>query len=166
MICQICNKNPANIFFTIIVNNEKREIHICKKCADEKGLANPLGGIPFIIGEIIFGMAEEKIKEMEDNQVSQKDIKCEKCGLTYKKFKETKLLGCELCYEAFKQDLKMILRRIHGNNRHVTAETKNYLSKDKEILKLKKELNEAIKKEEFEKAAHIRDKIKFIEKNE
>jgi len=165
MICQICNKNLANILFTIIVNNEKKEIRICKKCAEEKGLTSPMGGIPFIIGEIIFGMAGEKIKEMGDSEISQKDITCETCGLTYKKFKTSGQLGCELCYDTFKDDLKIVLRRIHGNNTHITMKNQTFLSRKREISELKKKLEKAIKKEEFEKAAKIRDKIKYIEKN-
>ena len=165
MICQICNKNPANIIFAIIINNKKQEISICKKCAEEKGFSNPLSGFPSLLGGIIFGMAEEKIKEIIDYEILHKDITCEGCGLTYKEFKTSGLLGCEFCYEAFKNDLKVILRRIHGNNRHFTLKKGRVLPLESEVSELRKELEDAIKKEEFEIAAQIRDKIKYIKKN-
>ena len=165
MICQICKKNPSNIVFTIIINNEKKDMHFCNKCAEEKGVSNALGGIPFLLGGIILGIAEEKIKEMIYNEIPQKETVCSGCGLTYKKFRTSGLLGCELCYNTFDEDLKIILRRIHGNNRHFTSKIKSSLSNINNISELKEELNEAIKKEEFEKAAEIRDKIKSIEKH-
>jgi len=165
MMCQFCKKNPADIIFTIIINNKKKDINICKKCAEEKGLSNPLAGFPSLLGGIIFGMAEEKIKEIIDNEISQKDITCEECGLSYAEFKTSGLLGCQFCYEAFKDDLKVILRRIHGNNRHFALKKERILPVEKEISELTRELENAIKKEEFKKTARIRDKIKYIKKN-
>jgi len=165
VICQICKKNPANIIFTIIINNKKKDINICKKCAEEKGFSNPLGEFPSLLGGIIFGMAEEKIKEIMDDEILQKDITCEECGLRYAEFKTSGLLGCQFCYEAFKDDLKVILRRIHGNNRHFALKKEGILPEEKEISELRRELEKAIEKEEFEKAAQIRDKIKYIKKN-
>lgn len=37
MLCQECNKRPATLHFTKIVNGEKTEFHICETCAKEKG---------------------------------------------------------------------------------------------------------------------------------
>jgi len=37
MICQECNQRPAALHFTKIINGEKTEVHLCEKCAQEKG---------------------------------------------------------------------------------------------------------------------------------
>jgi protein arginine kinase activator len=66
---------------------------------------------------------------------------CETCGLTYREFKESGRLGCTKCYESFREQLSPLLRRIHGS----------------------KELAVAIDREEFEKAAELRDKLKDLE---
>ncbi len=165
MTCQFCNKNPANILFTIIVNNEKKDIRICNKCAEEKGFSNPMGGIPLLLSGIIFGIAEEKMIELINKETSSKNIVCNDCGLTYKEFKTSGLLGCESCYKAFEEDLKVILRRIHGNNKHLIIKNKKSSLIEKTLSGLRKELEEAVKQEEFEEAAQIRDKIRDIEKN-
>lgn len=165
MNCQICNTNSANIIFTVIVNNEKKDIKICKKCAEEKGFNSPLGGIPFLLGEIIFGMAVDQINEMVDKRIDDINIECGSCGMTHKEFKTSGLLGCESCYESFKDDLKIILRRIHGNNKHYSFRKGKMSSTGTKISLLKKELEEAVKNEEFEKAAILRDEIKDMKRN-
>lgn len=43
------------------------------------------------------------------------------------------------------------------------VETKNLSNKEKKLLQLKSELDEAITKEDYEKAAHLRDEIKKLE---
>jgi len=165
MTCQFCNKNPANILFTIIVNNEKRDIRICNECAEKKGLSNPMGGIPLLLSGIIFGIAEEKMIGQISKDAVLKDIVCNGCGLTYKEFKTSGLLGCEYCYKAFEEDLKVILRRIHGNNKHLIIKRKKDSLTEKKLSALRKELEETVKKEKFEEAAQIRDKIRNIENN-
>ena len=38
MVCQVCGKNPATVHFTEIHDNKMSEIHVCERCAEEKGL--------------------------------------------------------------------------------------------------------------------------------
>lgn len=49
MLCQECNKRPATLHFTKIVNGEKTEFHICESCAREKGemILEQQVGFPF-----------------------------------------------------------------------------------------------------------------------
>ena len=37
MICQECNKRPATLHFTKIINGEKEQFQLCEQCAQEKG---------------------------------------------------------------------------------------------------------------------------------
>ena len=39
MICQRCKKQPATVHLTEILQNEKRERHLCEDCAREEGVA-------------------------------------------------------------------------------------------------------------------------------
>ena len=39
MICEICREQIATVHLTEIVNNAKKEIHLCEACAQEKGVA-------------------------------------------------------------------------------------------------------------------------------
>jgi len=61
-----------------------------------------------------------------------------------------------------------MLRRIHGKTFHVgkvPKRTGGQLRIRQEINRLKRELQEAINAEEYERAAVIRDKIKELEQN-
>ena len=92
--------------------------------------------------------------------------------MTYDDFKKIGRLGCSDCYATFQVSLAPLLKRIHGSNQHlgkvpnaVVMKEQKALSKIHEELEtVKAELQKAIKKEEFEEAASLRDKIKFLEK--
>jgi protein arginine kinase activator len=98
--------------------------------------------------------------------------KCAKCGLTYEDFKKIGRLGCGACYVSFKGSLAPLLKRIHGSNQHMgkspspvsMKELKITTKLHDELEAAKAELTKAVKKEEFEEAAALRDKIKFLEK--
>ncbi len=65
-----------------------------------------------------------------------------------------------------------LLKRIHGSNQHLgkspnpvsLKEAKMSSKFQEELEAVKLELQKAVKKEEFEEAASLRDKIKFLEK--
>jgi len=85
---------------------------------------------------------------------------CPSCGFRWADFERTHRIGCPQCYEAHTQDLLPTLSRIqpgisHSGRRPQPSEMdlKNRLQKAKD------ELAQAVKNEEFETAAALRDQI-------
>jgi protein arginine kinase activator len=148
MLCDNCGKEPAKVHYKEMKGNQITEFHLCEKCALEKGIQIPHKKKAFSISDIPALMAEE---------VSIDIGTCKTCGLSYKEFRDTGRLGCSDCYESFKDQLKPLLRRIHGSNAHVGKSPR--VSQEN----LKVELGRAIETEDFERAAEIRDRIKELE---
>jgi len=105
-----------------------------------------------------------------------KQQRCPSCGLMFAEFKKTGRFGCAQCYEVFKHQLLPLLRRIHGSIKHAGKSTtlqpalakpakpaKPVRGVEGQILELKAKLERAVKMEEFEEAAGLRDKIKELE---
>ncbi|MFC1520828.1 UvrB/UvrC motif-containing protein [Elusimicrobiota bacterium] len=102
-------------------------------------------------------------------------LKCPNCATTYTAFKETGFVGCAQCYDTFHKLMQEVVKKIHGSSKHTgisyspskIADPRAKKTAPKEDLKkLKSDLSEAIKKEAYEKAAILRDKIKEIVKRE
>lgn len=95
------------------------------------------------------------------------DIFCPQCGLSAAEFNRTGRLGCGECYSTFGADLAIVLRRLHGAGRHVgkiPALNATQLEARTSLLALRRQLKQAVDREEFEKAAELRDRITLIEK--
>ena len=85
--------------------------------------------------------------------------------MAFEEFLRKGRLGCGECYTAFRTKLERPLKQIHGTSEHlgkVPSRMGGTLKRDRQISSLEKELNEAVMKQDFEKAAEIRDKIKEI----
>ncbi len=168
MLCDICHKNHASIHMTEIINGEVKELHICDACAQNKGMIknnNSFGLADFLAGLTDFGVTPKDTEKLDDF-----DLRCPKCGLSFEDFKKVGRLGCGDCYDAFKDGLAPLLRRIHGSSRHagnIPKKTK-INSKIAETINnigdLEEQLKTAIKNEEFEDAARLRDVIRCQKK--
>lgn len=164
MICEICGIREATIKFTQVVNKTKKELNLCKICAEEKGLTNPLVAFPKLIGGLILGIVGEWPEAMRRETL---DLKCRWCELTWQEFQSGGLLGCSECYESFAEPLKNLLRKMHGSNKHIGNRPVNQrqVGTVEDIERLRKELARAIQNENYERAAKLRDRIRDIEAN-
>ena len=163
MVCQICGKNPATVHFTEIHDNKMSEIHVCERCAEEKGLQSGAPKQKFDIAQVLGDMMDS-MSSTEEQRIGR--VQCSRCGLLYSAFKETGRLGCAECYEAFQFQLRPLLRRIHGDTRHkgkTPARDGVGTSRSRQIQRMFDELQRAVEREEFERAAELRDAIRKIE---
>ena len=172
MICQECNQRPATLHFTKIINGEKTEVHLCEKCAQEKGdLFMINGGSGFAFNNLLAGLLniDPTFQKTNQNPFHQEEIlQCEQCSMTFQQFLKIGRFGCAHCYETFKDQLKPVLRRLHsGNWAHSGKIPKRIgggIHLRKQLEDLKDNLRDLINREEFEQAVEIRDEIRTLEK--
>jgi protein arginine kinase activator len=165
MICNVCNKNPATVHLTEIIDGKMSELHICEDCARKKSQAMEQ---QFGLSDLLAGMADFD-KPQEEAAVISVSLKCPICGLTYADFKKIGRLGCGECYNTFRKYLGPLLKRIHGSTQHTgksPLKSGRVTKKKADIQELRIRLNKAIESEAFEEAAKIRDQIKEFEKKE
>ncbi|SEP07793.1 UvrB/UvrC motif-containing protein [Paenibacillus sp. OV219] len=169
MLCQECDKKPATLHFTKIVNGEKTEFHICESCARERGEGIPGTANGFSIHSLLSGLLDfEPVGSM--NALGAKpaqQLRCDNCGLTYTQFSKMGRFGCSNCYTQFGSKLDPILKRVHGNTTHVGKIPKRtgvQIQLKREIDELKQDLSMRIEQQEFETAAELRDRIRELER--
>lgn len=166
MLCQECNKRPATLHFTKIVNGEKTEFHICETCAREKGELIPGTPNGFSIHNLLSGLLDFDPTSGSAVGSKPQPLRCDQCGLTYSQFSKLGRFGCSSCYRHFSERLDPLFRRVHGNTTHagkVPKRSGGILKQKREIERLKQELQLLIRREEFEQAAKIRDQIRDLE---
>lgn len=168
MLCNICNKNPATIHIQEIINGEKKSLHICGECAAKKSQNDPvLQG--FNLAEMLYNLSGEmnppSIDEEPQTDDSVPSVTCDICGWDTAKFRKTGRLGCSKCYAVFSEIITPALKNMHKGTMHVGKRPGDLSSAKEaskvvlEVMNLQKELDELVLREEYEKAAIVRDKI-------
>jgi protein arginine kinase activator len=163
MSCDQCREREAVIHLTQIVNDQVTTLHLCEKCAAEKGVDSPGAHAKTPLGTLIGAMG----KGTEQLPIPRSSDVCSRCGGTFQDFRETGRLGCPDCYRAFEAPLRDLLRRLHGSTHHLGeryAEREAAAAVDHEqAADLREQLRLAVETENFELAAELRDRLRVLE---
>jgi len=164
MQCQVCKERMATIHLTEINSGERFESHLCESCAQEQGLAVK-SQIP--LNELLSTLLAAQ--EQGSTEESVADKTCPQCGMTLEGFQKESLLGCPYDYDVFDKTLQMIIEKSQGGNTTHQGKVPTRVPQDTaaqvELMTLRQQLEAAVKAEDYEKAAKLRDKIEHIDEN-
>ncbi len=184
--CESCGQNPANVFFKAVINSKSTKMNLCEECAREKGiltqewnladLEKPGFSLSDMIGSLS-SQSQESLAKSFKTAARPTSGRCPRCQTSFSDFKTSGFAGCSNCYEAFYPAMRQIIKRIHGSNVHTGAKNQGSaqigapaaspvhtrLDIDRELVKLKDALRDAVHKEAYEQAAILRDKIQDME---
>ena len=152
--CTHC-AHPSAVYLTQIVGGEVTKLDMCANCPMARELSDK--GAFDIVGK----------PSKPSSSKAGKTEACPKCGFTKETFKEFGRLGCPACYDAFASSLEPIFRKLHKGVSHrgkSPAKSDAAVTKE-EIESLKQQLQEHVKREEYEQAALLRDRIWELERH-
>ena len=168
MSCDQCREREAVIHLTQIVNEQVTTLHLCERCAAEKGVENASAVTKSPLGTFLAAMG----KSVGDQaQTPRGGEVCSRCGGSLQDFRESGRLGCPACYRSFEAPLRDLLRRLHGSTHHVGeryAERTNGAGavspeRRQSAADLREQLRLAVETENFELAAELRDRLRVLE---
>ena len=161
MLCTICKEKPATVHLTQIVGDKMQKLDLCEDCAKTKGINDPTSfGLADL--DLLLGLGASQQLEQAAGGV---ELKCPRCGFTQADFKKSGRLGCPECYVTFAEGLRGLLKSMHKGTRHTgkAPEALRATRENADLLKLLDEkLKQAVKHENYERAAQLRDEIKQL----
>jgi len=166
MICQHCNNHPATTHIKRVVNGHAEEFHLCKHCAGESGLFDSDAGFGFALSDLFSGFLGSSVGLTPAVQ----SPRCNLCGVSLSEIVKSSRLGCAQCYETFYAQLKPTLQRIHGALEHTgktpedgNPELRRRREQEQQLADLREQIAQAVKDENYEQAAQLRDEIRKLE---
>ncbi|HVC93899.1 MAG TPA: UvrB/UvrC motif-containing protein [Pirellulales bacterium] len=165
MKCHQCDK-PATFHITELTGGKPQELHLCEEHAreyltesdSEPSAASNLAGA--LAQQLVGGTAEELARL--DQQV------CPICGITFFEFRNQGRLGCPHDYICFEKELDPLILNIHGESAHKGKRPQRSpvnTDRQTELIRLRREIKEAIQGEDYERASRLRDEIRQIERS-
>lgn len=168
MQCQSCKTNTATIHLTEINGGQRHETHLCEACAQQQGLAVK-SQIPLneLLSTLLAVQSQHYPAASGPDEMIVDDAECPHCGMTLKRFRKELLLGCPGDYEVFDKALRPIIGKSQaGNTAHrgkVPSKVPTDTKKQIDLLSLSKKLDAAVKAEDYETAAKLRDEINRLQ---
>lgn len=164
MKCQKCGANNANTHVKTIVNGEFKEYDLCSECAHKLGYTNVFADMENDFSNLLGSFFTNVLP------ARTQATRCEFCGSSYPEIARTGQVGCAHCYELFAEQLYPSIRRMHGNTTHCGKNSGKAVgqqpakpTKEETVADLRQQLDAAVKEQNFERAAQLRDRIKEME---
>ena len=179
MKCRACPKAAVLHITEVLPDDRFEELHFCEDCG-RRYLAKPTdGGGPKTavadeaddFAEAIDAAALVATEAAGLIEADGPDARpCEVCGLKFVEFRNSGRLGCPHDYDHFREELLPLLESIHGDTVYAgktpkaPARATPKPPRDAgELTALRKKLTRAVKDEDYEAAARLRDRIRELE---
>lgn len=96
--------------------------------------------------------------ELKPTEIKEQGMCCSNCGTDLQAIQTGSPLGCSECYTVFEE----VIRTELGTDKSHVGRSKTAPELSNRLTELNLELNEALKKENYEQAAWLRDQIKEL----
>ena len=165
MRCQMCEK-PATFHITELTDGEVNEVHLCEEHA--RGYLAEADETPAATGPSLAGALAQQLQlgQTAEDLARLDQRSCPVCGITFYQFRNQGRLGCPHDYKAFDAELEPLISNIHGATEHVGKRPQHSAQtgqRQTELIKLRREMKEAVEQEDYEQASQLRDEIRRIE---
>ena len=149
-----------------IIGEEHVDLYLCEVCAEERGIARSDDAIELSLSQLLTGLFTTKAGDQENER--EVDT-CPSCGTSIHTLQKEGRLGCPDCYACFTREIRSVQKKLTGSTQHV-GKLPRKLMEYKELIidrqTLQSRLDEAVAQEDYEAAAHIRDRIREIDERE
>lgn len=182
MLCEHCRMREATVKYVEVINGVKSEHNLCAQCASrlDIGQYSAIFEGEFPLRKLLSGLLG--VEDTEETEGRYAGVVCPSCGTTYEEFVKNSRFGCPDCYSVFDPLISENIKHLQGSERHVGKRPKKpacpdgavrdgdssgdsgtcRVSSDEQIRILQARLREAVRREEYEEAAALRDQIHKI----
>ncbi|MCI8453348.1 MAG: excinuclease ABC subunit B [Lachnospiraceae bacterium] len=191
MLCEHCKTREATVKYVEVINGVKTEHNLCSHCARsvDIGQYSALFEGEFPLGRLLAGLLG--MQNAESGTARYDSVACPNCHTTYGEFVQNSRFGCPDCYSVFDPLIGDNIKKLQGNERHVgkrpksvsgqadsggerhntagpAAGTENEaagfqkLDARERVQILHARLKEALRREDYEQAAALRDEMRGL----
>ena len=168
MKCQRCDK-PATFHITELTGGKPQELHLCEEHA--RDYLTQSANEPTSTSSMAAALAQQMAAQMTVGQTAEELAKldqqsCPVCGITFYEFRNQGRLGCPYDYTSFAKQLEPLILNIHGETEHVgknPGRSAGGSLRRTQLIRLRREMKEAVEGENYERASELRDEIRRIE---
>jgi protein arginine kinase activator len=155
--CDSCGAEEAVVHIRQIARDQSADLHLCARCAANRGIAgDEEGETDLSVTSLLTGLVEMPEKRKSATK------SCPRCGTTAELIRKKASPGCQECYTVFAREIREVVGKMYGRARHtgkLPSRMKDFKTLLIDVEALKRRLDRALRTEDYEEAARLRDRI-------
>jgi len=166
MLCDRCHKREACVHIQEVRADGKRSLNLCAVCALEQ-YSDKDRKLQDFLG-VLTALSRQLGAVDQEPAATLPELTCSKCGKPLSELKKDWLLGCDNCVSAFREQLREHL--VQQQHLNLSCGVNNALNQpiggpgraqasSASLSCLRRDLQLAVQREEYEEAARLRDRI-------
>ncbi|MBN1908311.1 MAG: UvrB/UvrC motif-containing protein [Pirellulales bacterium] len=171
MKCQKCDK-PSTFHITELTDGKPVELHLCEEHARE--YLTQSSQEPTTASSMAAVLAQQMAQQMAVGQTAEELAEldqqiCPCCGISFYDFRSQGRLGCPHDYSCFAPQLEPLILNVHGETKHVGKIPRHAADRSEaqtRLIQLRRQMEESVADENYERAGQLRDEIRRIEQSE
>lgn len=163
-LCESCGERPATIQYIEVVGGEKRARSMCEGCVAKEPLIDP-GVIQKAASHLVEQVLQSVKPTESETAATERPDPCPGCDQSWSDFKDQSRLGCPACYLHFEREVLTVLERLHGASKHSGRAPGRAIARAERREKqsqIRSELDAAVRDEDYERAARLRDALRLL----
>lgn len=161
MKCDNCGSEQAIIHIRQVSDEQTVDLHLCEQCAALKGINTEEGKVELSISGLLNGL----VRSGKGKKKSRQNRVCPSCGMTAELIRKRARVGCNECYTVFAREVRDIIGKMYGRVLHkgkFPRRMREYKTLLLDVEALKRRLRTALRDENYEEAARLRDRIEKL----
>ena len=163
--CDLCGAGQPTVRYTEIDEGRVTKRTICRTCAHARGLLDEPPQAVAVLQKLLQATAATPAPAAEP-VAAEPERTCDACHWSLAAFRRTGRLGCPDCWTTFEAQLLPVLRQVQPQLQHVGKAPRTQ-ARQAELRQraadLRGELERAVRGEDYERAARLRDEIRTVE---
>jgi len=159
MKCDICGLREAVVFVHQVGREGTAEVRLCAQCAKSHGVGNLEGDVSAALGKLLGALPKRTPPGPSAEDVPQP---CPSCGATLEQTRKRGSASCAQCWRHFGAALGRPGERYGGR---LSVRLEHSRVRERDLAALREQLAEALGREEYERAAALRDQLRRREEN-
>lgn len=163
MNCAVCGKVGAKVLARQDLGRESHDLSLCEECARQRGIFPDAPGAISFRSDLFGKLFDEVRGENEPEEV------CRACGTPVREVERLRRLGCVECLDHFRSQILRMMDSPYDELTHrgrYPAHVRRLSEVLRDRVALEQELDAAVEREDYERAAELRRSLDEIAPDE
>jgi protein arginine kinase activator len=163
-LCESCREHDGVIRIAQSSGANTKELWLCERCSRRFGFERKPKSLYSAVADLASGLIDRSAAHRDAHGTAR----CPRCSTTFAAIRRTGKVGCSECYVTFGERIGRVVLGLAGRADHTGKYPERFSRYKRAFMdreRMRRSLDESLEREDYERAAKIRDSLRALERD-